>query len=758
MPILEGSNSDNPRLEASKVVYDTNLFNGGSSPDTNTLSVDMNIPFEDEASRCDAASLDGQCSFTFEGRGNLQNTVVIGYPRGMLGSMGGRYCTTGFDCGRLSDASGANVGIGGFRDAGRSSASPVFDLNITQAEIGLPNTLNNIDEMLLSASAYHCAGEKPNVNYFVDAYLYDTTQNPPLPRYSGTINGINAKSNRMWNTNIWFGHPNQAAMWAARQAGNLQLENDLIRAYTGGQVLTEIDLGGHRYKLVIKHEEAGGNNFFYLGFVWVEQDDGTIPDPADWDLEYTLILDYIKSAAFWSAIQGSNYAQGIIADMASNEVPLIIERPTDALYLDGVAIGNEWFGQPTGAQGTICWDEMQWRYNGATYGAKAGVGCRLPVAVTGNALAGGLCSLPLSVVGQFDCQLPAVVSGNNRPVADCVTCPQYDSIPKLLVPYGSQIVNVGPRILFDIPEDARMRVFGIQMVSGNLSGSLVSGDPFDDVFYTAPSDGCDTECGKISVGYTYQCVDGEAITCCSEVMICSFPDVSNALGDETIFALPGEEIFVPVSLPVDLTQDICPPLKQPPAGSLRWVGNGWRFIPPEAGFIGTFDIVVPSYANGDKAHQNLRCVTICIQGPTVYENTPGCQSMLFIKRKSRAGEQFEPAVKIASMALQIAPIGSGEFTDYESCEKQILSLDERLEWTATLSGAYVCGDRGLYAGRQVEIMFVKDVLDPDSPKFYGTAKAEGLQTTFAYSNKDDDQTYSLTLTGTGSFYAVGWAI
>ena len=762
MPTLNGTNNNGAvRFEASSVVFDTNLFNGSAYGNPGEQRVDLFIPLEQEGLNCAQAIVDGQCRFVFSGdrNGTPENTDfrVISYPRGFLGSMGGRFCTGGFECGNFS----GDGTLAGRRAQGVGEESPVFDLRIPQNEIGLPNSVNNINSLRLTASSNHCAGSRPFANYFVDAYIYDTTQHPPLARYSGTINGINDKFNRMWNTNIWFGHPNQDAMWAARQANNVTAENSAITQFTGGQVMTgdfRLEPGGDIYKLVFKHEDIGGNNFFYVGFVRVEMADGTIPDTTDFSLEYRSILDYIEGDLFWDLVQNTAQGQSIVQAMATNPVrPLNIVRPNGNLFLDGVAMGNESFGQPDGNSGTICWDEMRWDLNGQTFGGKSDV-CRLPFTV--NNFVNARCRLPFTILGNFDCALPFSISGGRLPgpEATCDQCPQALTLPKLVVGYG-QFASLNPLTYFQFPEGTSIDILDAEVVSGNLTGdlslSLIS------VGYTAPDDGsCNTQCGKVKVSYRFSCPDGDGFieNCCLECQICSFPGVSDTLGDEIMFMTSEISPLIRVGTPIDLSQPICDPITQPPVGELQWVGNGWQFNAP-VGWWGTFDVVVPAYANGDKAHENLRCVTICRQGPLRLENTPACRTVVFIKEKSLTGDSWIPAVKIRSMNLNIQSFDSGNYIDYETCNKVILD-QLRQEWSGSLSGKYLCGDRRIYTGRDIEIRLDKDVSDPDTPRFYGKARVQSAATVFQYNTdtNDNEQQISFSLEGHGEFYSTGWAL
>lgn len=759
MPTLNGTNSAGAeRFEASDVVFDVNLFNGSAYGNPAEQKVDITIPVKNEGSICGQAIVDGTCTFTFTGDRNAfpanDDFRVLSYPRGFLGSMGGRYCTAGFLCGAFE---GAGI-LQGRRVQGTALESPVFDLRIPQANIGLPARLDEINSLVLTASANHCAGTKPYANYFVDAYIYDTTQNPPLPQYSGTVNGINDQFNRMWNTNVWFAHPNQDAMWAARQAGDFALENALIRQFTGGEVVRsdfQLEAGGDVYKMVFKHEMPR-NNFFYVGFVRVEMADGTKPTPNTFQLEYRSIVDYLLTDSFWNLVQSEG--QDIIAAMAQGSPSLTVVRPNSNMFIDGVAIGNESFGQPGSDSGTICWDEMRWDLNGQTYGGKSNR-CQLPFRI-GPSSVDTRCRLPLNIFGNFDCRLPlSVVGGRLRgPTATCDDCPAATSLPKLSVPYGSSAV-ISPGGYFDFPEFSVVEILQAQIISGNLEGELQFDPSLDlfNAFYTPPNDTtiCDTQCGKIRLSYRFQCADGEPHTCTLDCLVCSFPDASHNLSDETVF-MTGSTIKLAVAQPVDLSQPICPPITQPPVGRFLWAGDGWLFESPD-NWWGTFDVMLPVFANGDKAHEQLRCVTICKQGPIFIESSPSCRTMVFIRDKALSGDRWIAAVKIRSLNLTINSISSGEYTDYETCEKVVLN-QLRQEWNGNISGQFLCGDRRIYVGRDVDIRIDKDVTDPDTARFYGKARVDALTTNFQYQrNQSDDQQVSYTLRGHGNFYAERWA-
>lgn len=767
MPVLNGSNSNGAiRFEAQNVVLDTNMFNGSAYGNPNEQFVDVSIPLTTEGQRCEQATIDGQCTFVFRGDRNGfpedMDYRVIAYPRGFLGSMGGRFCTAGFECGTFTNQ---NI-LPGRRAQGLGEESPVFDLRVPQAQLGLPNSLNNIDSLRLNASAFHCAGDEPIVNYFVDAYLYDTTQLFPQAQYSGTVNGINDKFNRMWNPNVWFGHPNQDQMWFARQSGNFALENALIRQFTGGQVVQsdfQIVPGGDIYKMVFKHESLGGNNFFYVGFVRVEMADGSIPNPNNFNLEYKEVLDYIQTDAFWALVQSQG--QQIIQDMATAARPLTLVRPNPSMFLDGVAMGNEYFGMRSDNSGTICWDQMQWTLNGQTFGARSAA-CQIPFTVS----AASECRMPLTISGNFDCGVPFQINGGRLPgpVATCERCPSANGLPKLSVPYGTRAF-LEPGAYFTFPEFTVIEVLEAEIVSGNLSGDLIfnlddpDSPPLLAIYDANGGNDCDTECGVIRLSYRFQCPsgspgqeDGVWHTCCLDCMVCSFPDVSTQLQDETLFML-GDSVVIDV-LPGADDQPLCPPIGEPPVGSFTWVGNGYRFDPPN-GWWGTFDVMVPVFASGDKAHETMRCVTICRQGPAVLTSTPQCRTVVFVREKSLTGDRWIAAFRLRSFSLSITSVASGDYVDYELC-RNVITREVRQEWTGSMSGQFLCGDRRIYLGRDLEIRIDKDVTNPDTPRFFGTARVESLNTGFVYntdSNADDQQiTYSLN--GQGNFWATGWAI
>lgn len=493
MPLLKATTEDAfPRFEAGSVLYVGNMFNQIPG-----FSYDWNIPTTSDDAPC-SGIINGECTLTLRGVGNNTNGPA-GYPAALLGSMGGRYETSGVNCNNFQI-------IGGQRDL-TGSPSPVYDLRIPQAEIGLPDRVSDLAEIEIFTGSRYSSLKRPNANFFIDGYLYDTTQNPPLDEYSGTVNGINASCNRMINPNIWYGHPNQDAMWDARVEGRTTTENLLITQYTGGNVAGEVTIDGNVYKIVFKHELNGNNNFLYIAFVLVVQAGGK-PDPLTFYIRYNSVLDYLLSDAFWNDHQARIASiASVMANPPGTRKPLNLVRPNGAMYLDMVSVGNEFWGNYDDDPTEITWSTLAIVVDGTRYGSKGELFpvptayCEMPITFFGPNVRA--CELPIVFIGSFGCELPLVFQGGIQPVdLPCDKCPDTTTvINRIAAPYGSEAIDFSLERFFNILEGTEISLDEVS--TEGLTGIVLRNG--NKVTYKPPEQGCDTECGKLALSFRYRC-------------------------------------------------------------------------------------------------------------------------------------------------------------------------------------------------------------------------------------------------------------
>ena len=331
----------------------TNVFNASAAGDPDSVEVCLDIPLSDDANPC-TSTITGQCSIAYRGKGASTNPGgVLACPALLvIGTVGGRDETWGRQCGNQTI-------LPGTRDFG-SNVSPVYDLNIPAQNVGYPVLASNTPSTIITIDAEE-KGDPGYHNYFIDAYLRDTTQNPASDGAGGNytgINAINGRSNKTWNAAIFIRHPN--------------LSN--IQSFTGGQVVVpSVTIGGNPYEVRLKHEQGGQNNFPQLIFVWLTPDATT---DTYRQIDFRDISNYMLSNAFWTAIQGSAWAQSVITAIANptNGAPAQnVIRPNGSMWWEGFKAGaNEIWGTVNdNAQTTICYNELKVEVAGAPVGPNA---------------------------------------------------------------------------------------------------------------------------------------------------------------------------------------------------------------------------------------------------------------------------------------------------------------------------------------------------------------------------------------------------
>jgi hypothetical protein len=215
-------------------VWMTNLFNASANGGPNGVTSCFDLPidggpaFLPDNGGCfssNGVTLDGNgnplpCKMSFTGVSGGTAGGVRGYIAGVLGSRGGCHETWGVQCGATP------VLMAGTRDNG----CPIYDMNSPANAVGYPAFSGSLPQTVIKFDARDC-GAQGIYNTFTDIYWHDVSDTNLLPRDNAgnpivalrdTLNGINVRDTAMWNTNIWWEHPD--------------LNN--ITTYTGGTKVT----------------------------------------------------------------------------------------------------------------------------------------------------------------------------------------------------------------------------------------------------------------------------------------------------------------------------------------------------------------------------------------------------------------------------------------------------------------------------------------------------------------------------------------
>lgn len=475
--------------------------------------------------------------------------------------------------------------------------------------------------------------------------------------------------------------------------------------------------------------------------------EGLIDVPYQQLLEYSIDPNGLEARL--TACGAANNVDGFWADPDHPFFPFNIMRENQRAAVSGIEIGLEPYynganDEPYGFVLNRVNLEVDNKELGTCIASTIQDGdlCALPVQFTGGGIA--VCSLP--VIFTPWCALPVEFIGKTfepSPV-DCINCPSIEPAPRLVYQYGSGINSITPEQFVDLV-GATYEVTDVRVSS--LPGNVVA--VTNGAEYTPPSTGSDVRCGSIKMSYRYRCNETDDwINCAMNIAVCVTPG-GTRLPDETITVPTGDQVFIVASAEIQ-GDDIVQPLVGPPVGTLTWTGLGWVFNYPP-GLVGRFNIVVPSYANGDKGRDNQRCVTICLTGGLPRDlSEEACKSVLAVRGKDG---RYRPVAKVSDAQLSFEEYGVQTFDDFESGELCI-SEPDAVRYTMSLTGCQQCGETPIQTGCDIDFMLIKDIRYVNPPAFYGTARINSKAVGLAAGEK----TYSVALTGHGQFWATGWAL
>ncbi len=268
---------------------------------------------------------------------------VKAFPCAVLGTMGGRYETSG----KPQPLKGME---NEFRMKGEGMQSPLFDLYPAQKQTGFPCKLKDLPRTDISVETIYSGN--PTVNTFLDMYLHDidNPQTASHPSLTGDINAMNSNRTKAYNINVWFRMPDQTNGNTNRPDG----------AWAGGKVMGITRIGNRDFHVILKIETGGGNYFRYVALIPVE---GTITS-----LSVNEVMDWAVSS-MRSILEGNTEAQGMMAKADPRGLPAP-RWPDSNMVLSGLHIGNEiWWSDPAGTEGKVEWPTLRIDVNGiGTFG------------------------------------------------------------------------------------------------------------------------------------------------------------------------------------------------------------------------------------------------------------------------------------------------------------------------------------------------------------------------------------------------------
>lgn len=264
---------------------------------------------------------------------NSDQYRVKAFPCAVLGTMGGRYETSG----NPQPLKGLE---NEFRMKGEGLQSPLFDLYPAQQQTGFPCKLNDLPKTDLTIKTRYSGN--PTVNTFLDMYLHDVDNAQTASHASllGDINAINSNRTKAYNINVWFQMPDQTNGNTGRPDG----------AWAGGKVMGVTRIGKRDFHVILKIETGGGNYFRYIALIPVE---GTITT-----LSINEVMDWAKTS-MRAILEGNNEARGMMAKADPRGFPAP-RWPDNDMVLSGLHIGNEiWWSDPNGQEGVVDWPTLR---------------------------------------------------------------------------------------------------------------------------------------------------------------------------------------------------------------------------------------------------------------------------------------------------------------------------------------------------------------------------------------------------------------
>ena len=264
---------------------------------------------------------------------NSDQYRVKAFPCAVLGTMGGRWETTG----NIKPLPGLD---GEFRMKGDGMQTPIFDMKPAQLQTGFPCKLRDLPQTDLSVETRYSGN--PTVNTFLDMYLHDidNPQTAPHDSLLGDINAINSNRTKAYNINVWFQMPDQTNGNSGRPDG----------AWAGGKVIGVTEIAGQSFHVILKIETGGGNYFRYIALIPVT---GPITS-----LSINNVMDWAQNG-LKPLLESSAEAKQMMAkaDPRGYAAP---RWPDKNMVLSGLHIGNEiWWSDPNGQEGIVHWPTLR---------------------------------------------------------------------------------------------------------------------------------------------------------------------------------------------------------------------------------------------------------------------------------------------------------------------------------------------------------------------------------------------------------------
>ena len=264
---------------------------------------------------------------------NSDQYRVKAFPCAVLGTMGGRYETSG----NPQPLKGME---NEFRMKGEGMQSPLFDLYPAQQQTGFPGKLKDLPATNVTVKTSYSGS--PTVNTFLDMYLHDidTAQTASHPSLLGDINAMNSNRTKTYNINVWFQMPDKTNGNTDRPDG----------AWAGGKVMGKTTIGNREFHVILKIETGGGNYFRYVALIPVK---GPITA-----LSINEVMDWAQRD-MRPILEGNGQAQQMMAKADPRGLPAP-RWPDQNMVLSGLHIGNEiWWSDPNGQEGIVNWPKLR---------------------------------------------------------------------------------------------------------------------------------------------------------------------------------------------------------------------------------------------------------------------------------------------------------------------------------------------------------------------------------------------------------------
>ncbi len=330
------------KFQAANLLFTTNVYAGQNSGDFTKWTVPHN-----GSSGCSASSITGPITLEFLNTKDIyDNRYVRSFPAMVLGTMGGRYETLGWECGVRNYISSNTLDNASSRRVGTDSMSGILDMQPTSNQTGFPTKVWDLNSTLISVKADIHSTPNNLSNVFLDTYWHDVGEY--FGRVSAvadkslasTINGINENKTELWNLNIWFDYP--------RKNNGKSADVDITQGWTGARKIGNTTISGHNFDVQFKLEGRQGcqvrtaeNCFLYIALVT------TNPNLAKngVTIDYRDVADWFTSDAFRTMFKSSDFAVNTMESMGVNPNDAQV-YPSDSHVIGGLHLGSEvWYNE-----------------------------------------------------------------------------------------------------------------------------------------------------------------------------------------------------------------------------------------------------------------------------------------------------------------------------------------------------------------------------------------------------------------------------